>query len=155
MRTTMPRHRKTLPATFPNYTEEWLQYWYRISRAQFDAMLKEQNCCCWVCLRPFSSTVKVNIDHDQSCCNTKGWEKKLHSRAAEEIAYCCGKCVRVLLCADCNRGLGALEKSGATPARVALYLAKFGKRDADLHIEESGQVPASIASCDPDRLTAK
>lgn len=66
--------------------------------------------------------VELNIDHDHSCCETKGWEKKAHPRALEGINYCCGKCVRCLLCGDCNKGLGSLEKAGAAPERVAEYL---------------------------------
>src|SRR5438093_6011544 len=99
----MPTSDITIPnpdsaPTFPTYTEVYLQKWYRISRERFDSMLNEQKGCCWVCQRSFGPGVKLNIDHDQSCCNTKGWEKKAHPRAAEGIDYCCGKCARVLLC---------------------------------------------------------
>lgn len=58
-----------------------------LSMEQFDAMLTAQLGVCAICAQPG----KLNIDHDHSCCPG---------------SYSCGKCVRGLLCDDCNRGLG-------------------------------------------------
>jgi hypothetical protein len=46
------------------------------------------------------------VDHDHSCC---------------ENIPTCGKCVRGLLCGQCNRMVGALERPGVLES-VNLYL---------------------------------
>lgn len=60
---------------------------YKLSREQYDAMVAQQGNACKICkkARP------LHIDHDHSCCSGN---------------KSCGKCVRGLLCADCNRAIG-------------------------------------------------
>jgi len=122
----VPRRLSIPPAAFPTKSEWYLRKWFHMSRAQLDSMLAAQDGRCWVCRRPFAPSLQPQIDHDQRCCNTKaGHFGKIHPRASEGIGYSCGRCVRCLLCKDCNLGLGRLESVGATSERVARYLSEF------------------------------
>jgi Recombination endonuclease VII len=60
----------------------------------YEALLLFQQERCGSCREPFSTTPQV--DHDHQCCNGN---------------YSCGKCVRGLLCPNCNSGLGRFEDS--------------------------------------------
>jgi hypothetical protein len=47
------------------------------------------------------------VDHDHNCCPSK---------------KTCGKCIRGLLCMDCNRGLGYFRDDTARLDRAISYL---------------------------------
>ena len=64
---------------------------YGITPADVERMLEEQSNACLICSREFNGDRRPHIDHDHACCNGP---------------YSCGKCVRGLLCTDCNTGLG-------------------------------------------------
>lgn len=58
-----------------------------------------------ICSNPgCGETEGLHIDHDHSCC-PRGAVKKESARSS------CGKCVRGLLCRNCNLALGQLEES--------------------------------------------
>jgi hypothetical protein len=62
-------------------------------------MLIKQSGLCAICghLSHHHGTIqRLQVDHDHACCNTK--------------TMSCGKCLRGLLCADCNMNLSYLEK---------------------------------------------
>jgi|HubBroStandDraft_1064217.scaffolds.fasta_scaffold368654_2 hypothetical protein len=90
-------------------------YWIRhqkkrhgISEEKHAALMEKQNNCCAICKRPFVAGDTPHIDHNHECCPG---------------AYSCGECVRGLLCANCNFGLGSF-KDNETNLRNALeYLA--------------------------------
>lgn len=65
---------------------------YSLTRQQYDDLLLQQNNQCAIC----GSTAKLYIDHDHSCCTG---------------AKSCGRCIRGMLCHQCNLGLGALKDS--------------------------------------------
>ncbi len=72
-----------------------LKYKYKITLEDYDRMLEEQGGGCAVCGSLDSGGKgRFHVDHDHSCCPT---EKT------------CGKCVRGLLCSQCNVRLGVLE----------------------------------------------
>ena len=50
----------------------------------------------------------INIDHDHACCNG---------------SYSCGKCVRGLLCSQCNTALGLLNDEKEKIENLLLYLS--------------------------------
>ena len=72
---------------------------YRLSKDDFQGMLKKQNGKCEKCGILFSKkrSVVPFVDHDHSCCPGK---------------KSCGKCVRALLCGPCNLLTGFGEKLG-------------------------------------------
>ncbi len=80
---------------------------YGITVEQFDALLGEQGGGCAICQRP-PRTVNLHVDHDHACCPTR---KKS-----------CGKCVRGLLCEDCNRAIGMLNDDPDILMRAVGYL---------------------------------
>jgi hypothetical protein len=65
---------------------------YRISSAEADALLASQGGACAICREPIDAwTSDVHIDHDHTCCPGQST---------------CGGCVRGVLCAPCNHGIG-------------------------------------------------
>lgn len=61
---------------------------------------------CMVC----GSTYRLSIDHDHSCCPTR---------------RSCGKCVRGVLCSNCNVGLGQLKDDIAVVENLLSYLKMY------------------------------
>lgn len=55
----------------------------------------------------------MHIDHDHSCCPGKG---------------SCGKCVRGILCRNCNVGLGFLKDSIPRLEDAISYLSSYEAR---------------------------
>lgn len=78
---------------------------YGLSVEQIDGLLLVQENTCPVCLIEFVET--PHVDHDHSCCSGK---------------KSCGKCVRGLLCNNCNNGLGRFEDDVNRLYRAADYL---------------------------------
>ena len=61
---------------------------YGLTVEQYEAMFKAQDGRCAICQHKPTSKMRLAVDHDHSCCPTKN---------------SCGKCVRGLLCSNCNR----------------------------------------------------
>jgi hypothetical protein len=88
---------------------------YGITPEQFDAMLEAQGGACKIC-RSATSGVKGrtwHIDHDHSCCD---WNPR------DTGVALCGKCVRGILCVNCNTGLGMFRDSPEALEAAAEYL---------------------------------
>lgn len=84
-------------------------YAYGVSQQKFDAMLDSQGGRCAVCKEVLDCP---HIDHDHQCC------PGLKS---------CGKCVRGLLCDNCNRGLGAFHDRPEVLVSAAEYIKEWTK----------------------------
>lgn len=74
---------------------------FNLTLEQYAWLLKQQNGLCFLCEQPETRidprtglVMNLAIDHDRKCC------PGLKS---------CGKCIRGLLCTDCNTCLGKLE----------------------------------------------
>lgn len=76
-----------------------------VTETQYDEMFAKQNGACAVCKKP--SPYNLHVDHDHSCCSG---------------VYSCGRCVRGLLCLQCNRALGMLGDDPAILANAIEYL---------------------------------
>jgi len=69
---------------------------YGITQKQFDRLLEVQDYACGMCFEPFPEDSVICVDHDHAHCPD---EKRS-----------CGKCIRGLLCLDCNTTLGKIER---------------------------------------------
>jgi hypothetical protein len=76
---------------------------YGLTEGQY-AALPGADGTCPICQR---SGLVMYIDHDHACCPGKG---------------SCGRCVRGVLCADCNLSLGRFRDEVATMRRAIAYL---------------------------------
>lgn len=79
----------------------------------YDEMFAKQNGRCAICFHPPTETrngkVKhFNVDHDHKCCETG-----------------CPKCVRGLLCSNCNRALGKFNDDTIILDNAITYLEKY------------------------------
>jgi hypothetical protein len=99
-------------------TDAKLKRIYGISLEQFTKMLISQEGKCAICQKfptPNAKGHSFAIDHDHSCCNN------LNARVK---GYSCGKCVRGLLCHNCNLGLGNFKDSIELLQQAQNYLRK-------------------------------
>jgi hypothetical protein len=100
---------------------------YGLTAEAFNEMNDSQGGVCTICREPETKhhSLVLQIDHDRSCCPRDG---------------SCGKCVRGLLCSNCNTALGLL---GDDPERIraaAEYLDRFASAGgAPLHSSKRGQ----------------
>jgi hypothetical protein len=76
---------------------DWsLQYRYGMSVEQYEKLLADQGGHCRLCPAvQMSSERRLCVDHNHKCCPGP---------------RSCGKCVRAILCANCNRKIGFLEE---------------------------------------------
>lgn len=87
---------------------------YNITQKQFDWLLEVQGYACAMGAEPFTENSVICVDHDHSCC--------------PEEKQSCGKCIRGLLCLDCNTTLGKIERKlrmaqvylAAPPGKIAM-----------------------------------
>jgi Recombination endonuclease VII len=78
---------------------------YGISLDQFENLITAQNGRCAICQSLFSKT--PHIDHDHFCCAG---------------GNSCGKCIRGLLCSNCNTALGLLKDNTVVLENAIHYL---------------------------------
>src|SRR5271166_4215217 len=67
---------------------------YGLTEEDCRAWLVKQGDACAVCRMPLSIMDRFTIDHDHKCCDS---------------VKTCGKCVRGILCVNCNAGLGNFD----------------------------------------------
>ena len=98
-----------------------------ISREIYNTELAAQEGNCDIC----QDVSDLVIDHDHSCCDSQ---------------YSCGKCIRGLLCPDCNLALGIMRDS---PSRLLSAVAYLGitpgwciSSASGLHPERGGAEPS-------------
>jgi hypothetical protein len=97
---------------------------HHITEGEYRAMLEDQEYACKLCRRKFAS--KPHIDHDHNCCD------KPHS---------CGKCIRGLLCPNCNcRVLGVFCQEGSRGVEHGVAMAK----NLITYMRNGGQVRAGL-----------
>jgi hypothetical protein len=84
----------------------WLAY--RLSVEEYDAMLAKQDGGCAICATAPSAARRLAVDHDHACC--------------PEAGRSCGRCLRALLCTQCNVGIGHFDERPEILRRAAQYL---------------------------------
>ena len=67
---------------------------YGLTRDDYVDLEKSQNGVCKICGEAEKYKKRLSVDHDHSCCPGEG---------------SCGKCIRGLLCSNCNRVLGQVK----------------------------------------------
>lgn len=78
-----------------------------VSELEYQSLLALQDGCCGACGRHPKNGERLVIDHDHSCCPG---------------VKSCGECIRGLLCAGCNAGIGLLGDSPEGLERALIYL---------------------------------
>lgn len=76
----------------------------------FDALLESQAGRCAICRTGIPTGHGWHVDHDHACCPPPG--------------RTCGKCVRAILCSECNTGLGKFRDDPAVLRAAAEYLER-------------------------------
>lgn len=76
---------------------------------EFIARCEAQDWTCLICLRECD---KLVVDHDHECCSG---------------TYSCGKCIRGLICGDCNRGLGGFRDDTQSLLAAVDYLNNYAR----------------------------
>ena len=86
---------------------------YRLTEKDYYLMLEKQSNCCARCDEPFKNQTP-HVDHNHFCCPS---------------GFTCGKCVRALVCRDCNTTIGHYEKGNV---QVISWRANRIKSNASL-----------------------
>lgn len=82
-------------------------YKYGVSPAKYLEMFEAQGGVCFVCKRPELKRASMAVDHDHRCCAGR---------------YSCGKCVRALLCINCNSLEGKLAANLELVHQLLAYM---------------------------------
>lgn len=89
---------------------------YGLNSIDFQHKLESQNNKCACCRDVFTARNPPCVDHDHDCCSRANNGRKS-----------CGKCLRDLLCADCNLGISRFKDSSLRTTAATNYLRKWGK----------------------------
>lgn len=84
-----------------------LWYTFGLTESDYTRMLEEQGGVCAICGGPEPNDSRFSVDHDHMCCPGR---------------KSCGRCVRGLLCRQCNTGIGNLGESPDTLRAALEYL---------------------------------
>lgn len=82
---------------------------YGLTMDDYMDMEKTQNGVCAICKNPETNKKRLSVDHDHSCCPGSG---------------SCGKCIRGLLCSNCNTFLGNAKDNIEILKAAIEYLKK-------------------------------
>lgn len=83
---------------------------YNIDLETWELILFKQNNLCKIC---GLNSKRFVVDHDHSCCNK---EKT------------CGKCIRGIICENCNRAIGLVKESSQTLINMINYLQEYKRQ---------------------------
>jgi hypothetical protein len=81
---------------------------YKLTPDDFDALMARQGGGCAICGAKPGPGARLHVDHDHLCCPGRGRS--------------CGKCVRGLLCVDCNVMIGLAKDDTSTLRAAIAYL---------------------------------
>lgn len=95
------------PRSYMMRRGEWLKYRFGLTLEDYDKMLSYQNGVCAICQQKCKTGKGLGIDHDHRCCSGN---------------KSCGKCIRGLLCANCNGAIGMLQEDVAILKKAIVYL---------------------------------
>ncbi|WP_405472623.1 endonuclease VII domain-containing protein [Paenarthrobacter ilicis] len=110
---------------------------YGISLEEFEELLRSQGGRCAICpVEVVADGRRLAIDHDHRCCPG---------------TISCGKCIRGILCPNCNRGLGLFQEDLELVKAAAAYLLRASYLIDFPHVRDIGGAVAagSIGSSQP------
>jgi len=81
---------------------------FKLTAARWDEIFDGQGRRCAICRTDVPTGHGWHVDHDHACCPEPGRS--------------CGKCVRAILCSECNTGLGKFRDDPAVLRAAADYL---------------------------------
>ena len=84
-----------------------------LTQEQYDFMLMVQDWCCAVCGKELPSEPEPHIDHDHRCCPSG--------------KRTCGRCIRGILCFNCNTGIGMLRDNPGIIDAASVYLTSWSE----------------------------
>jgi hypothetical protein len=79
---------------------------HHITKEIYDKLLNKYKGKCWICKKNEAN----HIDHDHSCCN--------------DNSFSCGKCIRGVLCSNCNTAIGLFRDDVSLLENAKKYLNK-------------------------------
>jgi hypothetical protein len=109
-----PRIRENNPSSNRRRT---LKYTHSITPVIYDALLSKQGGVCAICKQICKTGKRLAVDHDHLCCPSR---------------RSCGKCIRGLICGNCNKGIGNLQDSPAVLRAAADYIEAHKKVTLEL-----------------------
>ena len=86
---------------------------FGITEEQYQEKLSLQHGVCMICKKPNVNGRRLSIDHDHFCCSMR---------------LTCGRCIRDLLCNNCNVAIGLVSESKETLQNMIDYLNKWDNR---------------------------
>jgi len=92
----------------------YLKSTYNLTIDKYSQMLLEQGGLCDICETQITSERHFDVDHDHSCCS--GYKS-------------CGKCVRGLICFNCNSVLGHSKDRVDILEKTINYIKKYSFKD--------------------------
>lgn len=92
-----------------------LLYYYGIDIEKYYEKLAAQNGKCNICAKHYTEVGTLAVDHDHNCLN-------MH-----DDRRACEKCLRDLLCQDCNRAIGLFEENIEFLENAVKYIKKHKK----------------------------
>jgi hypothetical protein len=93
----------------PGYMREKSLNRFSLTTDLYEMILELQGNGCAICGRETDQTGwRMPVDHDHSCCSRKDQS--------------CGKCLRGILCSNCNHGLGHFGDDPELLRRAIIYL---------------------------------
>jgi hypothetical protein len=99
------------------FCEECRPFWHQLkhglSGKQIKALRQAQHGKCAIC----GMARRLVIDHDHNCCSG---------------SHSCGKCVRGLLCHQCNLGIGNLDDNPSLVLKGAYYLVHSNQPESSV-----------------------
>lgn len=91
-----------------------MKYRYGITLEKYLEISKAQGDVCYLCELPETmprgdTAIRLAVDHDHACCPS---------------TRSCGRCIRGLLCYNCNMYMGKVDRCPALQVRFADYRAR-------------------------------
>lgn len=83
---------------------------YGLTEKSWEALFASQDSRCSICRTDTPTGHGWHVDHDHACC--------------PEAGRSCGRCVRAILCSECNTGLGKFRDNPALLRAAASYLER-------------------------------